>query len=103
MEELLTKASALRAGRLLLMPNQQPVCRVGGALQPPLCDDALTPEETREMAESLMNDAMIAALETNDSVEGPFYIGAVSGQVTIFLGLGNYHMVFHLDPPMPER
>lgn len=100
LEELLKKASEMGAGTLLLLPGQQPVCRVGRVLQPPLSDEAVTPEQTREVAESLMHDGLVAALDAGDSVEAPFLIGTVSGQVTIFLGLGHHHLVFHLDPPV---
>lgn len=90
----------MKAGSLLLLPGQRPVCRVGRAIQPPLCEETVSAEETRILAEPMLTDAMAEALQTNGSVERPFLIGTVSGQVNIFLGQGNHHLVFYLDPPV---
>ncbi len=86
----------MQAGSLLLIPGQLPVCRVKRELQPPLSKELLTPDDTRAVAEPLLTEAMSASLETTGSVELPFDIAGASGDVTVFLGQGHYHLVFYL-------
>lgn len=98
LEELLEAAVTKRAGSLLLLPGQLPVCRIGRELQPPLSQDIITPDDTRLLAGSLLTEAEKHVLERTGSIERPFSIGGAAGEVSVFLGQGSPHLVFYLQP-----
>lgn len=98
LEEIVRRAGALGATRVLLLAGQKPVVRIGSELQPPMDNAVLTFQDTRAVAEQLLGPGQDAGLEHADSFDVPFEIAGIRGRATIFYAQGSHSVVLHLDP-----
>jgi Tfp pilus assembly pilus retraction ATPase PilT len=95
-EEILQRTAGMGAGSVLLLVGRPPVARIGRDLQPPFEEKPLTFHDTERIAESMIADTDRHALLQHGSIDLPFEIGGVSGNATIFYGMGSHNIVFHL-------
>jgi len=97
LEDFLKLAYERGASTVLYLVGRPPVMRIGRELQPPLEDRPLTFRETEKLVERLLSPQEIIRMNENGNIETRFNIGNITGNLTVFYGLGSHNLVFYLD------
>lgn len=103
LEDLVARACAAGAAKLLLLSDQPPTCRVQGQLQPPMEPWPLSFHDTQHYAAQVLDPLAEKALDENGSVELDLDLAGVPCRVVVFYGLGCHNIVLHLPGGAPPQ